>query len=132
MLDHMTMYALYLLMNCFRVNVEKTHIRGFYMNIIHWDIYEITTKSSPITGVMYRGRLRKFALVHNRNILAENTTDVDKAVRFAIPHGEDPQDIIDFIKKLTPDAEVELVRKHIPNPVLSRLKVNIEDRYSIE
>ncbi len=69
------------------------------MKIIKWDIYEITTESTPITGKMLRGRIRKFCLENNRNVLAENSKDVEDAVRFAIPEGEDSAMIINYLKK---------------------------------
>ena len=101
------------------------------LEIINWDIYEIRTESTPINGVMLRGRIRKFCLINNRNVLAENTEDIEKSVRFAVPTGEDVSQIIEFLNKLLPDATIELVRENVPNPVLSKLKVNIEDRYTI-
>jgi hypothetical protein len=102
-----------------------------FKEIIKWDIYEIRTESTPINGVMLRGRIRKFCLINNRNVLAENTEDIEKSVRFAIPSGEDASKIIEFLNSLLPDATIELVRKNVANPVLSKLKVNIEDRYTI-
>ncbi|MFT4311202.1 MAG: hypothetical protein ACMXX7_01095 [Candidatus Woesearchaeota archaeon] len=101
------------------------------MKIIKWNIYEIKTKTTPLTGVMLRGRIRKFCLENNRNVLAENTQDIEKSVRFAIPFGEDVSEIKEYLKKIIPDVSVELVRENIPNPVLSKLKVNFEDRYTL-
>jgi len=101
------------------------------MELIKWDIYEIQTETTPITGVMLRGRIRKFCLENNRNVLAENTQDVEKAVRFAVPSGEDVSAIKNYINKIIPDVTVELVKKSILNPVLSKLKINIEDRYTL-
>ena len=112
------------------INIKSIFI-FMYMNIIKWDIYEIITESTAITGVKFRGRIRKFCLEKNRNALTENTVDIEKSVRFAIPNEEDPSDIISYIKKIAPDATVELVRENIPNPLLSKLKVNIEDRYTL-
>ncbi len=102
-----------------------------HKEIINWNIYEIKTKSTPINGVMLRGRIRKFCLENNRNVLAENTQDIEKSVRFAIPSGEDPSAIQEYLKKILPDVSIDLVRENIPNPVLSKLKVNIEDRYTL-
>jgi len=102
-----------------------------FKEIIKWDIYEIQTKSVPTTGVMLRGRIRKFCLENNRNVLVENTQDIEKSVRFAIPVGEDPTDINLYLNKILSDVKVELVRENIPNPVLSKLKVNMEDRYTL-
>ena len=102
-----------------------------YKEIIKWDIYEVQTESTPITRVMCRGRVRKFCLSNNRNVLVENTQDNEKSVRFAIPTGEDPSDIIFFLNKILSDVKIELVSENVPNPVLSKLKVNIEDRYTL-
>lgn len=99
--------------------------------IISWDIYEIKTHKTPINGVMLRGRIRKLCLGLHRNVLVENTQDIEKFVRFAIPSSEDPADIITYLHKILPDVNVTLVLENIPNPILSKLKVNIEDRYSL-
>ena len=99
--------------------------------LLKWDIYEIQTKETPITGVMFRGRIRKFCLEKNKNVLAENTQDIAKSVRFAILSGEDVSEIKDYIKTIIPDISIELVLENIPNPILSKLKVNIEDRYTL-
>lgn len=96
-----------------------------------WDIYEIKTKSTPINGVMLRGRIRKFCLEKGRNVLAENTQDIEKSVRFAIPVGDEPKEIVEYLHKILPDATVKLVLEKIPNPVLSKLKVNKEERYTL-
>ena len=102
-----------------------------FKEIIYWDIYEIKTKSTPVNGVMLRGRIRKFCLENNRNVLAENTLDIENAVRFAIPSGEDSSAITEYLNKILPDVSVDLVRENVPNPILSKLKVNIEDRYTL-
>lgn len=101
------------------------------MHLIKWDIYEVRTINTPINGVMFRGRIRKFCLKYKRNVLVENTQDVQKSVRFAIPHGENLEVIEKYIRKLVPDVLIELVMSNIPNPVLSKLKVNLEDRYAL-
>tara|TARA_Y100000310_G_scaffold271853_1_gene286544 strand:- start:5711 stop:6016 length:306 start_codon:yes stop_codon:yes gene_type:complete len=98
--------------------------------IIYWDIYEINTETSQITGVMFRGRIRKFCLERERNVLVENVQGAEN-VRFAVPASEDPKEIIDYLKKILPDVSVDLVRENVANPVLSRLQVNIEDRYTL-
>jgi hypothetical protein len=102
-----------------------------YEDIIKWDIYEITTKSAPINGVMLRGRIRKLCLENNRNVLVENTEDIESSVRFAIPTNEDPSQIEEYLRGILPDGSISLVRKKIPNPVLSKLKVNLEERYTL-
>ncbi len=101
-----------------------------FKEIIKWDIYEIRT-DDKIYGVMLRGKIRKFCLERNRNVLAENTQDIEKSVRFAIPIGEDSSEIEEYLKSFLPDVTIELVKKDVPNPVLSKLKVNIEDRYTL-
>ena len=80
---------------------------------------------------MYRGRIRKFFLERKRNILVENAQDVESAVRFAIPGGEDPSEINEYIIKISPGAIVTLIRENVPNPVLSKQKINIENRYTL-
>ncbi len=102
-----------------------------FKEIIKWDIYEVRSESAPMTGVMLRGRIRKFCLGDNRNVLVENTQDIEDSVRFAIPAGENSDDIGLYVSKILPDAKIELVREGVPNPVLSKLKVNIEDRYTL-
>jgi hypothetical protein len=102
-----------------------------FKEIIKWDIYEIRTKITPINGVKFRGRVRKLCLEKNRNILVENTQDIEKSVRFAIPTKEDPSEIKEYLNKILPDATIELVVENISNPVLSKLKVNIENRYTL-
>tara|TARA_Y100000310_G_C20477678_1_gene713188 strand:- start:566 stop:910 length:345 start_codon:yes stop_codon:yes gene_type:complete len=99
--------------------------------LITWDIYEIGADSVPLNGVMLRGRIRKFCIENKRNVLVENTQDVENSVRFAIPSGEDPTSVKDYIIKILPEAKVVLVREDVLNPVLSKLKVNIEDRYKL-
>jgi hypothetical protein len=102
-----------------------------YQELLKWDIYEIKTKSTPITGVMLRGRIRKFCLENKRNVLVENAQDIKESVRFAIPAGEDSAAIQKYINKILSDASINLVEEDVPNPVLSKLKVNIEDRYTL-
>lgn len=97
--------------------------------LINWDVYEIKTKSSPITEVMLRGRVRKFCLENNRNLLIENAEDSKNIVRFAVPSGEDISDIKKYLEKILSDVFVEKIKSKIPNPVLSKIKVNLEDRY---
>lgn len=102
-----------------------------HKEIVKWDIYEIQTKETPINGVMLRGRIRKLCLKENRNVLVENTQDVEGAVRFAIPSKENSDHIKNYLHKILPDAAITLVLEGVPNPILSKLKVNIEDRYSL-
>ncbi len=99
--------------------------------LIYWDIYEIQTKETPIRGVMLRGKIRKLCLEQKRNVLVENTQDKEKSVRFAIPSKEDSSLIVEYLHSTLPDVTIERVEEHIPNPVLSKLKVNITDRYTL-
>ncbi len=97
--------------------------------IITWDIYEIIPESSLVTGVKMRGRIRKFCLEAGRNVLVENVEDIDNRVRFAVPSGESASEIIEYIIGLAPDVKIVQVMKKVPNPVLSKLKINITERY---
>ena len=99
--------------------------------LINWDIYEVKTKSSPITQVMLRGRIRKFCLESNRNVLVENAEDSENTVRFAVPSGEDVSNIKKYLEKILPDVYVEKIKTSIGNPVLSKIKVNLEERYNL-
>jgi hypothetical protein len=102
-----------------------------FQELIHWDIYEIRTEKTPINGVMLRWRIRKFCLNEKRNVLVENTGDIQWCVRFAIPADEDPEIIIHYLQSIIWDAEIERVLWAIPNPVLSKLIINQEDRYTL-
>lgn len=99
------------------------------IDLLLWDIYEIQSPSS-LQGVMLRGRLRKFANQKAFNLLTENE-EAGAAVRFALIGSSDPAVIIGFIGSIIPDATIERVRENVPNPVLSKLQVNIDDRYTI-
>jgi len=99
--------------------------------LIRWDVYEIKTDSTPVNGVMFRGRIRKLCLESNRNVLVENTEDIENSVRFAIPTNEDSTEIEKYVLSVALDANINQVMKAIPNPVLSKLKVNLEDRYTL-
>ncbi len=52
-----------------------------------WDICEVNTDETPIKGVMLRGRIRKFAIKNNLDLLTENASDTENTVRFAVHHG---------------------------------------------
>ena len=99
------------------------------MELLYWDIYEISS-SAPLQGVMLRGRLRKFANQHGENLLVENDED-GKVVRFALLTGSDSSPMKTYIASVVPDAQIERVREAIPNPVLSKIKVNSDERYSV-
>lgn len=99
--------------------------------LIKWDIYEIKTETTQINGVMFRGKIRKLCLENDRNVLVENTEDIENSVRFAIPTGEDSIEIEKYVLTVAPDAIIDKVMESIPNPILSKLKVNQEDRYTL-
>ena len=99
--------------------------------LIKWDIYEISSLSSNLEGIMLRGRIRKFALLNEINLLVENASDEAGKVRFAVIEDTNASTIIKKIKEMVSDSEVKLIREKIPNPVLSKLKVNLEERYSL-
>ena len=98
--------------------------------MIRWDIYEITS-STPIHGVMLRGRIRKFAIEKNQTCMVENASDKENTVRFAVITEEDSEAITGFIKTLAEGISVEKIEGSIKNPVLSKMKVNDESRYKI-
>jgi len=99
--------------------------------ILHWDIYEIRCGREALHGVKLRGRIRKFAIENEITCLMENASDEENLVRFALLADSDPKQISDFVKNLLPEAQVKETRKNVPNPVLSKLKVNDPSRYEI-
>jgi len=100
-------------------------------DILSWDIYEITTRDTPINGVMLRGRIRKLWLENWINILAENTQDIESSVRFATLHWESNSIVIDYLHSIMSDVNIKLVLESVQNPVLSKLKINKEERYTL-
>jgi len=101
------------------------------MELIKWDIYEVKSRDASLNGIMLRGRIRKFCLEKNRNVLVENTEDIENGVRFAVLSGEDASELKEYLTKIIQDIKIELVKKNIVNPVLSKLKVNLEERYNL-
>jgi len=101
------------------------------MELIEWDMYEVSSHEGSVTGNKVRGRLRKFALNNNINLLVENTQDGDPRIRFAVLSGESIDPIKDFLIGLFSDVIFELVYEKVKNPVLSRTQVNLEHRYEI-
>jgi len=61
----------------------------------------------------------------------ENASDEENVVRFALLTDEDSSPISAFIKTILPEAMISEVLKNIPNPVLSKIKVNDPSRYEI-
>ena len=80
---------------------------------------------------MLRGRLRKFANQQQVNFLVENDED-GEMVRFAMIVGADPSEMIECVKTIVPEAKIERVMERVSNPVLSKLKVNLDERYSVD
>lgn len=100
-------------------------------DLLAWDIYEITTETTKIHGIMLRGRLRKLGLERGFNILCENATDKENCVRFAVLHGESIKVIADYVSRNIADAVVWSAMENTSNPVLSKLQVNSGDRYKL-
>jgi hypothetical protein len=100
-------------------------------DLISWDIYEIRTEKTEVHGVMLRGRIRKLGLENNFDILCENASDKPNAVRFAVQSGRSPRDTIAYLRQIIPDVHISLVLASVKNPVLSKLKVNNQERYEL-
>ncbi len=99
--------------------------------LLLWSVYEISSEKSSLNGVMLRGRIRKLGLEKGFNVLAENTEDTKNGVRFAVLNDQDKEAVIDYLEKIIDDVVINIVFKECPNPVLSKLKVNIKSRYSL-
>ncbi len=100
-------------------------------DVLTWDIWEVSCRDELLHGVMFRGRIRKFALQENMTCLTENASDKDNVVRFALIAGTSPDSIISFVQTLVAEVEVTKVNDSVQNPILSKLKVNDESRYTI-
>ena len=98
--------------------------------LVSWDVYEISSETTELHGVMCRGRIRKFCIDNGINVLVENAADKDNAVRFAVIEGSDVSLIEQYVKSIFKDVEVKVILKSLMNPVLSVLKINITERYS--
>jgi hypothetical protein len=99
--------------------------------LLLWNVYEISSEKSSLNGVMLRGRIRRLGLEKNFNVLAENTEDAENGVRFAVLNDQDKETVVAYLKTIIDDVEVNKVLGDCPNPVLSKLKVNIESRYTL-
>lgn len=99
--------------------------------ILSWDFYEIRSKGIALHGIKLRGRIRKFTIENDISCLMENASDEDNVVRFALIADSDPKAVSDFVKSLIPEAIITESLKNIPNPVLSKIKVNDPTRYEI-
>lgn len=99
--------------------------------MLKWSIYDISATKSSLNGVMLRGRIRKLGLERRFNVLAENTEDRKNGVRFAVLDKDSADIVVDYLRTVADDISIELVEEGVANPVLSKLKVNIEDRYTL-
>jgi len=102
------------------------------MELLKWDVYEVSSKGEPLVKAKFRGMMRKFGLENDINVLVENSVDDEGRVRFAIISGsEDVDKIKEFILKMKPSAKIESQLTGVVNPVLSKIKCNIKERYDI-
>lgn len=92
---------------------------------------KISSVKSSLNGVMLRGRIRKLGIEKEFNVLAENTEDVQNGVRFAVPNDDDAETVVDYLKTIIDHVVVSKVLEGCPSPILSKLKVNIESRYTL-
>lgn len=99
--------------------------------LISWDIFEITTTTTPIHETMLRGRLRKLSLEQDFPFLVENATDKENCVRFAVSKQEDAEKIVLYLKSKIADVSISEIAQGVANPILSKMKVNIESRYTL-
>lgn len=101
------------------------------MSLLSWDIYEIRCPSAALHGIKLRGRIRKFAIENGVSCLVENASDEENTVRFALLAGTDAGSFQIFLKGLVPEALISDSLRSVPNPILSKLKVNDLSRYDI-
>jgi hypothetical protein len=99
--------------------------------LLTWNIYEVRSAQESLHGVMLRGRIRKLGLEKGFNVLCENASDEDNCVRFAVLSPDSATLVIGYLKSIIPDVTVTNVAAEVTNPVLSKLKVNKEDRYTL-
>lgn len=100
------------------------------------NIYEVSTKHTPIHGVKFRWTIRKLGIQHDITVLLENASDKDNVVRFALitvspTLDQDIEIISNYIYQKIPDASIQKVLSSIQNPVLSKLDINNSDRYVV-
>ncbi len=101
---------------------------------MEWNIYTLTSENKNLNGVKLRGRIRKFGIVNDITILAENTEDIENAVRIALLSSEADKQIFDvknFLESIIEDIKISPELAPTKNPILSKLKCNDESRYSI-
>jgi len=99
--------------------------------MLEWDVYEISHEEAAIAGMKFRGRVRKFGLTHNIDVLAENAADAPGRVRIAVRSGMDITPIREFTEGIVPGVRYERIFTGIQNPILSKKKCNVEDRYTL-
>ena len=80
---------------------------------------------------MLRGRIRKLGLEKQFNVIVENTEDKDNGVRFAVLDETNARQVVKYIESILEDATITLIAESIPNPILSKMKVNLESRYEL-
>lgn len=99
--------------------------------VLSWDFYEIRSSEVPLHGIKLRGKIRKYTIENEITCLMENASDEENVVRFALLANSDPKQVLDLIKNIVPEATISESLKNVPNPVLSKLKVNDPTRYEI-
>ncbi|MFT4532570.1 MAG: hypothetical protein ACI9T8_000596 [Candidatus Saccharimonadales bacterium] len=97
--------------------------------MLKWNIYEITSANYVLHGVKFRGRIRVYGIDNNIDLLTENATDKDNCVRFAITDNTYLDGIKEMVNATVKGADVVEAMSDVVNPVLSRLKVNLHERY---
>lgn len=100
------------------------------------NIYEVSTKHTSIEWVKFRWTIRKLCIENLINVLLENASDKENIVRFALISTsetlvEDFAIIESYIISKIWDSQVIQVWEEIVNPVLSKLKVNKQERYTL-
>ena len=100
------------------------------MKLLSRDIYEITTDNTPIHWVMLRWRIRKLCLQNMQNVLLENDHK-ENIVRFAVLHNECVEKIQTYLFSILSDVYVTKIMENVSNPVLSKLQLNDESRYTL-
>ncbi len=80
---------------------------------------------------MLRGRIRKLGLEKSFSVLTENASDKENCVRFAVLESTDADTISLYLQTVVDDVHVDKVAEGVKNPVLSKLKVNDETRYTL-
>ncbi len=63
--------------------------------------------------------------------LGSVTEDINNTVRFAVLTDEEADRIKTYLASILNDVQIESKLVDISNPVLSKLKVNIESRYTL-